>query len=82
MNETTPLGHATSYSYDAVGNLVSKTDPGGNTIIYTYDALNRLPRTQYPDGKSVVYAYDALGRQVSMTDWQGTTLGHVAFQFY
>lgn len=29
-------------SYDAVGNLTSKTDCNNHTIRYVYDALNRL----------------------------------------
>jgi hypothetical protein len=28
-----------SYTYDLVGNLLSKTDRKGNTIQYVYDAL-------------------------------------------
>lgn len=58
-----------AYSYDADGNVVSKTEPAPNqawqspatvTISYTYDALNRLLNTTYSDGvtPNTAHRYD------------------------
>ncbi|RZU42417.1 RHS repeat domain-containing protein [Edaphobacter modestus] len=48
-------------SYDADGNLISKTDARGITTSYTYDALNRLTQRSYNDGVTlpILYGYDA-----------------------
>jgi RHS repeat-associated protein len=40
-------GWAIAYSYDANGNLVSKTDANNTTTTYTYDALNRNETVNY-----------------------------------
>ncbi len=57
-----PSSLAESYSYDAVGNLLSKTDRKGQTIQYVYDALYRLTQKTYPDSTSVEYVYDLVGK--------------------
>ncbi len=54
---------ATSYSYDANGNLTSKTDTSG-TWQYSWDYENRLTQVTRPDGQIVTYKYDALGRRI------------------
>lgn len=63
---------AESYSYDAVGNLTSKTDREGNTIQYVYDALYRLTQKTYADSISVEYAYDLAGKVQQVVDPTGT----------
>jgi RHS repeat-associated protein len=65
-------------SYDANGNLVSKTGTGGSpAYTYTWDALSRL--TEVRNGGVVVasYKYDALGRRVAATAADGTTERYV-----
>jgi RHS repeat-associated protein len=52
-----------SYSYDADGNLISRTDSGGTTQ-YVWDFENRLKQVTLPNGNTVTYKYDALGRRI------------------
>src|SRR6202034_4491656 len=50
---------AVQYSYDANGNVSSKTDARGVTTGYQYDALNRLTSKSYSNGTpSSCYQYD------------------------
>jgi RHS repeat-associated protein len=68
---------ATTYTYDAAGNRVSKTDGRGITVYYEYDARNRLIKVDYPTDVDVLYAYDACtngkGRVCQVQDDTGTT---------
>ena len=64
-----------SYSYDAIGNLLSKTDRNGNTITYLYDALNRLTTKSYGNSSvnyTAEYAYDLVGKVLSVADPTGS----------
>lgn len=72
---TNPETGSVNYSYDPVGNLVSKTDARGVITCYgilsgsqcqsSYDPLNRAPRKSYSDGTpAVTYAYGS-GRDLS-----------------
>ena len=64
-----PESGTISYSYDADGNVVTKTAPLPNqplatstvTTAYTYDKLNRLLTKSYNDGKTAMaqFGYDA-----------------------
>ena len=63
---TFPVG-AITYTYDASGNVATKTAPKPNqtgtatvTATYTYDPLNRLTQKSYNDGATatVKYGYD------------------------
>jgi YD repeat-containing protein len=51
----------TGYTYDANGNVLSKTDARGVTTNYSYDALNRMLSKSYSDGATPYscYQYDA-----------------------
>jgi RHS repeat-associated protein len=54
---------AVTYSYDANGNMKSKTDARGITISYSYDVLNRLTQKSASDGSlSYSYMYDGVDR--------------------
>ena len=46
------------YSYDANGNLATKTDARGVTSTYTYDGLNRNTVISYSDGSHIDRLYD------------------------
>ena len=55
--------HADTLSYDAVGNIASRTSAQGTTT-YSYDALSRLTAETSPTG-SQSYTYDANGNRLS-----------------
>ena len=70
----TPAGAraATSYTYDAVGNILSASN-GGSAVELVYDALNRPVETKQTfAGKTyaINYTYDAVGnRTLTATPW-------------
>jgi RHS repeat-associated protein len=65
-------GGTETYSYDSLGNLLSKIDRNGNTISYSYDGIYRLTSKNYPNSTSVNYAYDILSRLTQVVDPSGT----------
>jgi RHS repeat-associated protein len=69
LTATNPESGIITYTYDANGNISTKTAPKPNsgqtgtvTTSYTYDALNRLTQKSYNDGatSTVKYGYDAV----------------------
>jgi RHS repeat-associated protein len=75
VNETTSTSDGVTYTYDADGNLISKTDASGTTT-YTYDSLDRLTSVTSPTD-SWIYEYDALGN-LAATIHNGLVNGQVA----
>ena len=67
LKTVSPDTGTTTYSYDANGNLITKTDPNGNIINYEYDAVNRLIRKVAPDD-IVNYNYDVMDNLLSVSD--------------
>ena len=70
---------ATTYTYDGVGNVVTKTD-GSGTATYGYNADNQVTGITYSNTASgytapsaVTYGYDDDGNRNQMTDGTGTT---------
>ncbi len=62
------------YTYDADGNLVSKTDrSSGQVTHYAWNALGELTSTTLPSGATIRYRYDALGRRIELAGPSGTT---------
>ncbi len=55
-----------TYTYDANGNLETKTDKASPTDVTTYhwDAQDQLIQVDLPDGSTVTYKYDGLGRRI------------------
>lgn len=53
------------FTYDANGNVLTRTDAADNVTTYEYDANNRLTTIRYPDNTSVTYRYDSLVPQLS-----------------
>jgi RHS repeat-associated protein len=68
LTVTDPDGHTTSYGYDRVGNLTSRTDANNHTTTYTYDAVDRLSSVIDALNKTTSYAHDASGNLTSRTD--------------
>ncbi|WP_299484140.1 Ig-like domain-containing protein [uncultured Roseibium sp.] len=65
LNQYTRVGDAT-FSYDADGNMTSRTD-GNGTTTYTYDLDNRLTSVTEADGTLLEFAYDVFGNRVAKT---------------
>ncbi len=66
-----PWDVATSWVYDAVGNLRHELWPNGNRVTHAYDAANRLLASTDLVGPIVSYDYDARGNRVTETDGNG-----------
>jgi RHS repeat-associated protein len=50
-----------TFTYDAAGELLSRTDPEGNTARYAYDGRGRRTDVRDPDAGHHTYTYDATG---------------------
>ncbi len=71
LSETDNLGHSTSYTYDAAGNLTGTSGVKG-TFTYAYDnARNRISMTD-GNGNTTGYQYDAHKRLIE-TDYPDGT---------
>lgn len=68
-----PGNHTTSYTYDAVGDLLTTTDPLGNVIQNQYDTRGRKIKSIDPDMGTWTYISDSLGRLTSQTDAKSQT---------
>lgn len=55
-------------TYDADGNVASRTDTAGRVTTYAYDGANRMTTTTDAANKVTQFQYDALGRVTSFTD--------------
>jgi RHS repeat-associated protein len=63
-----PAGKATTYSYNAAGNLLSQVNPDGSSVTRTYTSRGLLATSTDERGKITAYAYDQYGRLTSSTD--------------
>jgi RHS repeat-associated protein len=70
-----PNGATTNSSYDAAGNMITRTDPNGVTTTWTYTPLNQPSTVSYSGSSahSVTYSNDANGYRIGMTDATGTS---------
>jgi len=73
VEATSPLGDMINYTYDPIGNLISKTDEDGLTTLYEYNLANKLSKIGYADGKTVELSYNPLKHLTQMKDWLGIT---------
>jgi RHS repeat-associated protein len=67
-----PLTSPTStFTYDAVSNLLTLTDPVGNVTSWTYDGLDRVTAETNDLGKTRTFKYDAVNNLVERVDRLG-----------
>ena len=59
---------AWSYTYDAVGNVKTRTDVDGHADAFAYDPAYRLTSARYGDGTSEAFTYDKVGNRLARTD--------------
>src|SRR5579875_599419 len=67
IEDPTGLDYATSYGYDALGNLNSVLEDGSRQRTFTYDSLSQLTQAINPESGTINYAYDANGNLTSKT---------------
>jgi len=67
-----------TYTYDANGNLETKTSKAVPTDVttYTWDAQDQLIQIDFPDSTTATYAYDGLGRRIEK-NVNGSTMRYV-----
>ncbi len=72
---TDPDGHTTTMTYDASGNLLTRTAPAPLSYVetFTYDAANDLLSHTDGRGNTTSYAYDAAGNLTTTTYPDGGT---------
>ena len=74
--ESCPDAGASGFTYDAAGNLKTRSWANGKSVAFTLDALNRVTLEDYGAGVQVSYAYDnaanGIGRLGSSADASGT----------
>jgi RHS repeat-associated protein len=75
---TDPMGHTTTFGYDAKGNLTSITYPDNSTEQYQYDAQGDLITSTNRRGQALHYTYNAQGL-VTREDFADGT--HVDFGY-
>lgn len=75
-------GWTLKYTYDANGNLATRTDARGVTTTHEYDNLNRLKQTTYTDATPYTlrtYDFAANGRGRYYADYESSTTGTLNF---
>lgn len=61
-----------SYTFDQVGNVLTKTDALGNMTTFTYDArFDKVTSITDPLGDTTTFTYDSAGNLLSQTDPNG-----------
>ncbi len=75
-NRLVSSSDGTTYSYDANGNLRTRTT-GGATTTYVWNARNQLTRIDFSDGTFATYTYDGIGRRISKRDRAGVVRHYV-----
>lgn len=72
QTQATAVPTTQTWSWDALGRLVSHEDTLGNTTDYEWDAAGKLAAITYPgEVDPVTYGYDDAGRATTVTDWLG-----------
>ncbi len=72
-SQTDSLNHTTSYTHNAVGQVISKTDADNKVTEYEYDKSGNLLKMTDANGKSIVTTYDGNYQKTTVTDANGNT---------
>ena len=78
LSKTDPLGNATSYTYDARGNVTRIIDARGKTTAMTYDGRHNLLTFTNPNNDTSTFTYDARNNLLTARD----ALGHQVVRTY
>jgi RHS repeat-associated protein len=62
----------TSWTHDALNQILTKSYPNGDTHVYTYDSLHRLKTHRTPKNETCTHSYDLRDRAV-LDDWNTAT---------
>ncbi len=62
---------AWKYTYDASGQMLTKTDPSGYTTTYNYDSEGKVISSQDPEGKIKAISYQPSANTVTVTEKDG-----------
>lgn len=74
LKEINNNGKKLSFTYDAVGNIVTISENGVQKVKYTYNALSELTRVDSVwENKSITYTYDAGMNMTSRKEYAYTT---------
>jgi RHS repeat-associated protein len=69
-------------TYDAAGNVLTKTDSLGNTTTSTYDPVfNKITSVTDPLGNKTTYTFDSAGNLLKATDPNGNITSYVRNSF-
>ncbi|MCQ2284519.1 MAG: hypothetical protein MJZ57_06430 [Bacteroidales bacterium] len=66
-----PMSASTTFSYDAIGQLLTSIDPDGMVTSYTYDQFGQLTKRIHPDAGRDTYCYDPSGNMVLHVNGNG-----------
>jgi RHS repeat-associated protein len=69
-----------TYTYDADGNLATKTDTSSNETTFSFDSRNELTGLGLPGGTNWAYQYDARGDRIEKSS--GTAAGQTIYYVY
>ena len=74
-----------SYSYDAWGNMLSRTDENGHTSTYTYDSVGNVLTATVPisggNSATTTYTYNHFNKVLTVTDPLGNVTTNTYDQF-
>ncbi len=75
--------HEEAFTYDAHGNVRTRSDGAGGVTTYVYDGLGRLESVTDAEDRSTVYGRDADGRVLSETvmDGEGTEFSRTRYAY-
>ncbi|WP_228052109.1 RHS repeat-associated core domain-containing protein [Tychonema sp. LEGE 07199] len=72
-NDPSGKNRVVGYTYDAVGNRLSKTDSVSGVTTYIYNGLNQLS-TSTTNGVATIYSYDSNGNLISEVTGSSSTV--------